>query len=415
MSSSLSRSGVWLLCLLLFSGVALLGVAGCKTSAPSPPPAVPSVTSSVPVTPIAAAPEFVGNDACRACHAEEFRNHVATRHQMTLRPATRAALGKLAPPNSSKLPDSRCVVEAVEDGYRVRVPEQPENAEKLHFVLGSGKTGMTFISVMNSRTVFEMRGSYFPRSRTWYLTPGQRGVYPDDLGVDHVDDVAEKCIGCHVVTTDPVNLTPDPKFFGVGCESCHGAGSVHVAAMQAGEKTSHMENWGNVGATKLNEMCGKCHRTAEEVSKLKPNPAHTARFQPYGLMKSACFLKSGDTLSCLSCHDPHKDASTDARAYEQKCLSCHAGNRKQGTEDRKQGTGNRGQINSNDPMTQRPNDLKPCPVNPKSGCIPCHMPKRRVLPTSDVGTMMSDHHIRVFRPDELKALRQTLRESTTAQ
>jgi hypothetical protein len=379
--TSLSPSGKTILLLLCLSCGLLLVIAGCRTPPQSASvPAPPVVQSTAPVTPTVApaAAEFVGNAACRSCHANEFREHSVSRHALTLRPATRAALGKLAP-RAGKLPDSQCVIEEVNGGFRVRVPNQKENAEMLQFALGSGKTGMTFISVMNPYTIFEMRGSYFPHSRTWYLTPGQKGIFPDDLGVDHINDVAQKCIQCHAVTTDPIRLTPEPKFYGVGCESCHGAGSRHIAAMQTGQKPSEMEKLGTVGATRLNELCGKCHRTAAEVDKLKPSPAHTARFQPYGLMKSRCFQESNDTLSCLTCHQPHTNVSSNRLTYEKACLSCHDNSASASNTQKQVVTG------------------KACPVNPRTGCIPCHMPKREVLPTSDVDTMMADHDIRVFR------------------
>ncbi len=376
--ASLSLSGKTILLFLCLSCGLLLAMTGCGKSSLTPNPA--SAPVSVQTVPLSAPPiaaEFVGNAACKSCHANEFREHSMSRHALTFRPATRAALGNLAP-RPGKIPDSQCIVEEVNGGYRVRVPSQKENGEMLQFALGSGKTGMTFISVMNSNTVFEMRGSYFPHNRTWYLTPGQKGLYPDDLGADHVDDVAQKCIQCHAVTIDPVKLAPEAKFYGVGCEACHGAGSRHIAAMQTGQKSSEMEKLGTMGAKQLNTLCGKCHRTEKEIALLKPSPAHTARSQPYGLMKSRCFQESRDTLSCLTCHKPHSNASTGKQTYEKACLSCH---------------------DNTASKTKEPIVGKPCPVNPRTGCIPCHMPKREVLPTSDVNTMMADHDIRIFRSD----------------
>ena len=173
--TSLSLSSKKILFLLCLSCGILLTVAGCKTPPESASlPALPAV-QSVPIAAPPIAAEFVGNAACQPCHANEFREHSVSRHALTLRPATRTALGKLAP-RPGKIPDSQCVIDEVNGGFRVRVPSQKENAEILQFALGSGKTGMTFISVMNPNTIFEMRASYFPNSRTWYLTPGQKGI-----------------------------------------------------------------------------------------------------------------------------------------------------------------------------------------------------------------------------------------------
>jgi predicted CXXCH cytochrome family protein len=95
-------------------------------------------------------------------------------------------------------------------------------------------------------------------------------------------------------------------------------------------------------------------------------------------MRSRCFLESGDRLSCQTCHDPHSNASTDKKQYEKICLSCHSPARA-ATASKGVGLG------------------KACPVNPHSGCIPCHMPKREVTPDAPIA--MADHFIRIHRSD----------------
>ena len=41
--------------------------------------------------------------------------------------------------------------------------------------------------------------------------------------------------------------------------------------------------------------------------------------------QAACFRKSGGSLSCLTCHDPHALLATSAKAYDQRCAGCHKG------------------------------------------------------------------------------------------
>ena len=166
-------------------------------------------------------------------------------------------------------------------------------------------------------------------------------------------------------------MPPEPRFFGVGCESCHGPGGAHAQAMQKKDlsKGVLLTKLTGVGGAALNDACGKCHRTAASVENLDAvAKASTQRFQPYGLSLSACFKKSADKLTCVTCHSPHADASTDTKGYEKTCLSCHTAPQQ-----------------------------KACPVNPKEKCVSCHMPTRKVFPGTDFPIAMADHFIRIYR------------------
>src|SRR6185312_11207376 len=108
---------------------------------------------------------------------------------------------------------------------------------------------------------------------------------------------------------------------------------------------------------------GDCHRhpSLVQAGSIRTDDPEIARFQPVGLMQSACYRKSQGALSCVTCHDPHSRLSTARPAYEAACLSCHSG----------------------------PSQTA-CPVSPKAGCIDCHMPKRETAPH----LMFTDHWIR---------------------
>jgi hypothetical protein len=90
---------------------------------------------------------------------------------------------------------------------------------------------------------------------------------------------------------------------------------------------------------------------------------------------SRCYTESNGGLSCLTCHDPHKDAEHSPTFYEQKCLLCHSAT----------------------------SNAKPaatiCKVNPKSDCLTCHMPK---VPMPVLHTSLTDHYIRVHGDSRAK-------------
>ena len=100
--------------------------------------------------------------------------------------------------------------------------------------------------------------------------------------------------------------------------------------------------------------------------------------------------------SCVTCHDPHRNVQKSVAINEGKCLSCHA---------------NRDVTEITTSGSKRPSvpDLKPdfshslkpakpaktiCPVNPKRGCLGCHMPSTRQKESHSIKT---DHFIRVPR------------------
>ncbi len=306
----------------------------------------------------------------------------------TLRPVTPAGLKEDFPPASS--------IDGVygfkqSGGKSILTSQKPSYAETpLQYALGAGKSGLTFVTAMEDGTLLEAHLSYFPSLRRWYPNPGQPADIHGELGMTKYASQGNRCIGCHSTTLPEMSLTPEPKFYGVGCESCHGPGSVHIAAARAGEKGSlHMERLSEIEPGKLNEMCGRCHRTGKDITNQKET-TYTYRFQAYAIMKSACFTKSGGALSCLSCHDPHTDASKDVKFYEAACLSCHSTNAAPPPANQASG--------------KHVVKAHACPVNPASGCVSCHMPPRKAFKNTNIPTRMADHYIAIYRDVKQPAL-----------
>jgi hypothetical protein len=310
---------------------------------------------------------------------------------------TLTALGALAP-RPTRFKNTICAIAISGDSYVLSNPET-EETKPLTYALGSGKQGMTFIAIQDT-DVFEMRKTYSPRIAQWYPTPGQEegDNNPNYVGKMWLGDDARACILCHAVTTPADKLDPEPKFMGVGCESCHGPGSAHIAAMngqgetkteiKTGAKTdTKMEHLATWGGRQIDDLCAKCHRSSADVAELPPRQRRTQRYMVYGLELSRCFKQSKDHLTCITCHDPHTDARTDTKSYEQICLSCHT---------KPSGT-------AGPPNTAAGGfaDLHKtvCPINPRSGCLTCHMPQRSLFTDNGnrIPVTMADHYIRVNR------------------
>src|SRR5205085_2071044 len=204
-----------------------------------------------------------------------------------------------------------------------------KQAVRLQYAFGHGRQGMTYCTVLSETEMFEMRYSYFPELRRWFITPGHEGQpnEPRSLGNKMRGPSARACFACHTTTMPQNTLFVEPRFMGVGCESCHGPGSAHIAAARStGVRDLRMAHLANMGGTKMNALCGSCHRSAEFVKAGPANQRLSQRFFTYGLSMSPCFQKSADKLSCSTCHNPHAAPSREAKYYEWRCLQCHSAN-----------------------------------------------------------------------------------------
>src|SRR5687768_11642568 len=114
----------------------MLLAVSCRQNAPEP---APKITPSSVVE-----SQYVGNAACAECHAEAFTAHKGSRHDLTLRPVSRESLGEIAPPTGT-VPLAGYSVEE-QGGKFVLARQFPEKESlPLDLVIGSGKSGMTYV------------------------------------------------------------------------------------------------------------------------------------------------------------------------------------------------------------------------------------------------------------------------------
>jgi Cytochrome c554 and c-prime len=367
--------------LLLFATAVLFVFAGCH------PPAIhQTVAASIGNA------GFLGNAACARCHAAECSAVSGTMHATTMRAATHEGLGNTAPPPGAVPLAGYSIAET---GGRFAVSRQYPKPETrpLDYALGSGKTGMTYVAVVNGDKLLETKMSYFPHQGEWEITPGQEISMPGDTAFGRIHDAenSRRCLGCHSVAVSEREARSAPGFYGVGCESCHGPGKAHVEAMQWGRTGDiHMERLGKLKSASLNDLCGKCHRTVQQIDINTPMAEETHRFQPFALLRSRCRNAAGGPLSCLQCHDAHTDASKDRAGYNRICVACHTGS---------VGLGNVAHVTK----IKGAGAGGVCPVNSTTNCIDCHMRPRKAFMISTFPGTMVDHLISIphkssFRP-----------------
>lgn len=327
--------------------------------------------------------EYVGNGACVRCHKEISDGYARTAMARTSGPA----LANLIEGSFLHRP-SGVSYRVFRDGTRARLSYDRASpplhgSQQLEYFVGSNTRGRTFLFTIDG-FLYQSPINYYAARRVWDMSPGYGQLH--EMELNHPVD--RTCLYCHssriqAPVGGTVNQYLGEPFLqpGVGCERCHGPGGEHVA----GRGT--MVNPAKVTAARRDDICMQCH--LEGVARISMMGRATTDFQPgdklsddlaifvrkdaaqdqlgavsqfEALALSACKRKSGDALTCTTCHDPHRqvEASEKAEYYRARCLTCHATKARGHHDDR-------------------------------HDCTLCHMPRRE---SADIGhTMVTDHRI----------------------
>jgi cytochrome c554/c'-like protein len=237
--------------------------------------------------------------------------------------------------------------------------------------------------------VFERDGVYYESLVSYYPSAGGLGITIGDsniaprtleqaLGRRLAPNEPAACFGCHSTgaVVDGQWLALDSLEPGVSCEHCHVGSALHMlSGISGGAAETAPPDLGKLSSEDLADFCGQCHRSWEKVIRGPWRGELNVRFQPYRLVSSKCFSGTDPRISCIACHDPHKDLVTDVAAYDLKCLACH-------------------QIKGVVPAAKSQATATACPVQ-NNNCTKCHMPEIKL---ADGLATFHDHRIRIVKP-----------------
>lgn len=310
-----------------------------------------------------------GASVCANCHPVQAK----------FQPGTSMAHALETVPNCTILRDNPLLTFR-EGKYSYRIERQGERSiysvtdgqntisVPIAWALGLGSAGQTYVLEINGE-LYESRVSYFSEVKGLDLTMGAQGHAPGTLleAAGRFISRAERfrCFGCH--STDAFQqkqLTLDKLIPGVQCERCHGPSEEHLA------KLTPMKKLGSLSTEDVSNFCGQCHRTWEEIAAGGTHGIVNVRFQPYRLTMSKCYDTEDKRISCLACHDPHREVDRRDVDYDAKCQACHS----KGAHPA----------------------AKICRVS-TSNCVSCHMPK---LELPGAHYRFTDHRIRIVRAGE---------------
>jgi hypothetical protein len=324
-----------------------------------PPPPDPRLTFATPFRNVRPEVKYVGDAACSSCHAAIDKTY----HQ---HPMGRSAAPTPQAPPLEKY-DAGANNPASAQGFTLRVEQGggkfrhvmakgdlPPYAVTADIAIGSGSRGRSYLTIEGG-AVWETPISWFSHEHKWDVSPGF--TLPDTAR----RPVPAECLFCHVDRVDPVphssNRFREPLFPGqanVGCERCHGPGSLHVTERLAGGSPpapdTSIVNPKHLPPDLRMSVCQQCHLQGEfQVLRRGRGPfdyrpglplelfvtvfgrhpdfadPHKSVGQFEQMWTSKCFTKSGGKFDCTSCHDPHvAPAGEQSEAYFRgKCLACH--------------------------------------------------------------------------------------------
>lgn len=236
--------------------------------------------------------------------------------------------------------------------------------------------------------VFEREGIYYEGLVSYYPSVDGLGITIGDTEITPrtLDEAVGRrlppsepvaCFGCH--STNAVKegqlLTLGSLEPGVKCEHCHVQSITHMAyAVQGQAMETAPPDLRKLTSEDLSNFCGQCHRSWETVIRGPWKGELNVRFAPYRLAYSKCFSGTDPRISCIACHDPHRNLVTETAAYDPKCLACHA-------------------LKGAQAPTNTQATAKACPVQ-NNDCVSCHMPEVKLV---NGLTTFRDHLIRIAK------------------
>jgi hypothetical protein len=387
---------------------------------PEPPPgqrqaATSIATKAFPPPPLPASEylnangdaEYVGVKVCAECHEREARTHGETTHSAALKDVDLAA----EPPDGSfyhaasgrhyrvyrqegEFRHRETLLD--EDGADVAAVDYP-----VRYLVGSGHHTRSYL-IDADGFLCESPITWYVSRQAWEISPGYDRA--NHRSFERAADAS--CMYCHVGRMQE----PGRQFFkltfleqAIGCERCHGPGSLHAERQRAGKTVAGdsadktIVNPAKLGRELSESICAHCHLMGDglviargrDISDFRPGLPLSSFCINYGtdsahdemkvvghvsqMRASRCYQHSA-TLTCITCHSGHDDSPPTERRrnYIRICVECHG----DGQASNSSGGGCR--LEPGDRLRQ----------NAANDCATCHMPQV----STDVPHVAFTHH-----------------------
>lgn len=307
--------------------------------------------------------DYAGSESCIQCHQTQYDMALKSSHFKATAPAIPGnVLGDFDKGNHIFIYDknTRLAIEKRNDSlYQVLYKNGKEvEAHPFDIVFGT-KHAQTSVFWRN-RNTYELPISYYHSIKGWATSPG----FPADK--PYFDRMVVKdCYSCHAsnassrsvqqnstevnfISMDVEDII-DPKtiVYGIDCERCHGPAKKHAEFHLKNPNlkvANSITSIKNLSRQQKLDACALCHGgndgmkmksrfdfkpgdNLSEFYRSTRSVTDTTTFDVHGnqfrlMAQSKCFVNS-EKMDCITCHNPHENASKDLASYSKICMSCH--------------------------------------------------------------------------------------------
>lgn len=385
----------------------------------------PKIPSSTATTTTTLKASYVGSEQCQNCHQTEQQQWRGSDHHQAMKLATSENIvGNFSAP-PLKHHQQKTTFNTVDGQYHIQTDQDTPTASDLtlQYTFGVFPLQQYLTALPNGRWqslpfAWDAR-STAQGGQHWFHLYANENIVPNDVlhwrSPSH--NANHMCIECH--TTDfKKNYQTDSDSFqstwvetGVGCESCHGPGSKHLAwaknprdalyknkgwdiALTSGSSALWQHQTATAKPSRIEasdttqiERCAQCHSRRSRIDASNDKEKFLDAFMP-ALLDETLYFPDGQIqdevyeygsflqskmamrgVTCSNCHNPHSGkVKIEGNGL---CLQCH-----------------NAEYNT-------PKHTLHTPETTGSFCVDCHMPTRTYM-TVDT---RRDHSFRIPRPD----------------
>jgi predicted CXXCH cytochrome family protein len=329
---------------------------------------------------------YVGLKTCAECHEDQYRTYRLTAHSEALNDVDS---GREPPDGSYTHAGLTYTVYRQNGQFRQRQAARDQAGNEyaavdvpMRYRVGSGHHTRSYF-IEEDGFLAESPITWYVSRHAWDMSPGYDAP-GGNVGFQRPAEAS--CLFCHVGRL----ASPQGAFQhftvleeAIGCERCHGPGSLHVAEMRAlpaGSKPNKsaptIVHPKRLSRRLAEAICAQCHlnldagvnvrgRVMEDFRPGLPLSDFSIDYrfdQQDDLMKvvghidqlhqSKCYQGS-EKLTCTTCHDPHTSSGPKEKHvhYLQVCMNCHT----------EAGCG----LEVGERLRR----------NPSNDCVACHMPR----------------------------------------